>query len=193
MEFGSLIGPIIGGAFQLEGTRQTNTANRDIAEQATAANVGSAREQMQFQERMSNTAHQREVEDLRKAGLNPLLSLNAGASSPPGASAQAATATMQNEMEGIANSARETAQMFLNIKKQQKEMDLMDAQTQKAKTEAKVISKGVPEADIKNRAYNLLKPLLDKFDGPTSSNTRNIRERETSKQNIKNYFNNRKP
>ena len=47
----------------------------------------SADKQMNFQEYMSNTAHQREVSDLVKAGLNPVLSANAGASSPSGASA----------------------------------------------------------------------------------------------------------
>jgi len=80
-----------------------------------------ANKQMQFQERMSSTAHQREVEDLRKAGLNPILSAKLGGSStPPGAMAQ--TPDFGSAFQAASNIMLQQAQARdLNASAKQKE------------------------------------------------------------------------
>lgn len=99
----------IGGIASAGGVQQANRANRQMA-----------REQMAFQERMSNTAYQREVEDMRKAGLNPALAHFKGGASTPGGS----TATMQDVVGPGINNAMRAREHFLNLENLRAEIAL---------------------------------------------------------------------
>lgn len=110
----AIAGPIIGGALGIVGQQKENAAN---AEQA--------RIQMDFQERMSGSAHQREVADLRKAGLNPILSGTGGmgASTPSGSMAQ-----MRSALASGVSSAMAVRRQNAELDNIRKDTELKDQQ-----------------------------------------------------------------
>lgn len=90
---------------------------------SNVGNIIEARKNRKFQERMSNTAHSRQVADLRNAGLNPMLSANSGASTPGGGQASienpvpeavAASTARQQAAANIAQSAAQADQATAN-------------------------------------------------------------------------------
>lgn len=96
-----LLSGIVGGALAYKGAKKANQMNLKIA-----------REQMGFQERMSNTSYQRAMQDMSAAGLNPILAFNQGGASAPGG----ASATMQNEMAPAVSSALDSRRASAEVK-----------------------------------------------------------------------------
>lgn len=74
-------------------------------------NTASAKNQMDFQKMMSDSSHQREVADLLKAGLNPALSLNNGASTPAGSYANVDSTPVTARSQQKMNQANIDAQL----------------------------------------------------------------------------------
>ncbi len=106
---------------------------------------------------MSNTAHQREIKDLRKAGLNPILSAKYGGSSTPsGASSAGAKADIRD----IGTPA---AQTFMASQQSRAQVANVKQQTANLEVDNRLKEIQVEQA-IDNREVTGLEIILRRFD-----------------------------
>ena len=138
---------MLGALISAVGGSLANKRNRENVERANEFSRASTAKQMAFQERMSNTAHQRQVKDLRAAGLNPILSAKYGGATAPSGASYKAEAAKENDFLSPAVSQYFSAKSITaDIANKDANTRKADADTQRIQVETDRMSEQRPEA-----------------------------------------------
>lgn len=173
-------------ALDYYGQKKANKQNREEA----------ARNR-QFQERMSNTSWQRAVEDMRAAGINPMLAIDKGGASTPGGS----MAQMSSETGPAVSSAMGAKRLRMDMEMAQASIAntrameaVARANADKIRVETAHSAARLPESTLRGGIGTMLNPLVQAAGvgthSITSARTRRIAAYEAGRiwENVKEFF-----
>lgn len=126
-------GSVVGDWLSYKGQKQANTQN-----------IENSQAQRDFEERMSNTAHQREVKDLQAAGLNPILSATGGSGASTPSYTPPSVVNTLGSFQNSASKAAATIQQMQAVKQSEAAVEL--AQAQAAKTRSETVDQQINSA-----------------------------------------------
>lgn len=134
--------------------------------EANAQNIELDRMNREWQERMSNSAYQRAIPDMRAAGLNPMLAYSQGGASVPSTSAPTVSAASKTGLFGAALQAY-TGITGANAQKQQaataQAAQASTASLQTAQTAETMASTAKAQAETAETAEKIKNHKLDRY------------------------------
>ena len=149
-----------------------------------------AKDQMNFQREMSNTSYQRQMADMRKAGLNPILAAKMGGASTP-SGALAGTPNVSQTMASTVQQATQMRMAHAQVQTQQATAKKMQIENELLGDDLKMLRKlGLSQISAKHTPYNIggsmfLQKIIDAFKG-NSPSTLLDDVSNSSKSNIRN-------
>jgi hypothetical protein len=161
-----MLGEIVSAGLDFLGQSQTNQKSWDIAMANNQASAEQAQKQMDFQERMRKTQYQTTVEDLKAAGLNPMLAYTqGGAGTPAGAMGTVHTPQFKSPLSSARAAALETANILADVTKKEAETTESTSRTGVNNEQSKLIQAQtllaiLEQPNVSQKTKNMISEML---------------------------------